>query len=504
MTTPAQTSYAQILKSSSIIGGAAVIGLLLGMVRIKFTALLIGAVGTGLTANFSALQGFIGTLAGLGIQSSAVREVASAYAEGDQQKIAETVITLHRLCLLSGLLGMTTMILLSPLLSQITFGTTQYQLHIAGIGVVILLANMTGGQMALLQGTRRIPEMARIQIISAIIGTVVSISFYYWLGLSGIVPALVAMALCTLILSLRFARLVPVNKTQITWMQSLRAAKGMVRLGLAMMWTVLLGSAVNFATITLITQQFNLQAVGIYSCAFALSGMFVNYVLGAMSADYYPRLVGVAFDKESINRLVNEQIEIGLLLAAPGLLATMTLSPLIIHFFYTEEFLPAVGLMQLLIFGCLGRVISWPLGYVSLALGKSKWYLAVETAAEFTHFLLIVIGIFFYKEITAVAVAFPVLTVITTSMYLFATHYLTNFKWSFAAKSLIAKLLTLFAIVFGLIQIMSDIESTIFGVGVTIVTILFSLRGLVARLGERNKILNRVMKIPFIKSILLF
>jgi antigen flippase len=502
MTTPAQTSYAQIIKSSSIIGGAAVIGLLLGMVRIKFTALLIGAVGTGLAANFSALQGFIGTLAGLGIQSSAVREVASAYAEGDQKKIAETILTLRRVCLLSGLLGMITMMLLSPLLSRIIFGTNQYQLDIAALGVVILLSNITGGQMALMQGTRRIADIARMQIISALIGTVVGISFYFWLGLSGIVPALVAMALLALILSFRFSRLVPVNKTQMTWMQSLMAAKGMVRLGMAIMWTGLLGSAVSLATNTLITQQFSLQAVGIYSCALAMSGMFVNYVLGAMGADYYPRLVGAALDKESINRLVNEQIETGLLLAAPGLLATMTFSPWIIHFIYTEEFLPAVGLLQLLIIGCLGRVISWPLGYVSLALGKSKWYLAVETASEFIHFLLILIGIFFYKEISAVAIAFPVLTVITTSMYLFTTHYLTNFKWSIATKLLIAQFLILFAIVYGLIQLMSDTEGMIFGIGVTIATTLFSLRGLVTRLGDKNKILNKIMRISIIKSIL--
>jgi PST family polysaccharide transporter len=64
-----------------------------------------------------------------------------------------------------------------------------------------------------------------------------------------------------------------------------------------------------------------------------------------MGADYYPRLTGVAHDHAAVNRLVNEQTEIGLLLAVPGLLATLALAPWIIRLFYTSEFLPAVELL---------------------------------------------------------------------------------------------------------------------------------------------------------------
>ena len=68
----ASQAYGQILKSSSIMGGVAGFNQLLRMVRTKFAAVLIGTVGSGLIANFGAIQGFVGTLAGLGFQSSAV------------------------------------------------------------------------------------------------------------------------------------------------------------------------------------------------------------------------------------------------------------------------------------------------------------------------------------------------------------------------------------------------------------------------------------------------
>lgn len=44
-----------------------------------------------------------------------------------------------------------------------------------------------------------------------------------------------------------------------------------------------------------------------------------------------------------MNRLVNEQTEIGLLLAVPGLQATLSLAALIIRLYYTDAFLSAAS-----------------------------------------------------------------------------------------------------------------------------------------------------------------
>jgi PST family polysaccharide transporter len=57
---PAESSsYGQILKSSALVGGAQIFNLLLGMVRTKFAATLIGPAGVGLIGNYSAIQGLV-------------------------------------------------------------------------------------------------------------------------------------------------------------------------------------------------------------------------------------------------------------------------------------------------------------------------------------------------------------------------------------------------------------------------------------------------------------
>lgn len=496
-----EKSYSQILKASSIMGGAAVINLLLGMVRVKFAAVLIGTVGVGLNASFGSIQSLVGTIAGLGIQSSGVRDIAEAVGRGNQEAIGRTVLALRRICWLTGLVGMAAMMLLSPLISQLTFGHRDYALEIAALGVIILFGNLSGGQMALIQGSRRIGNMARANIFSAMVGTLAAIGFYLAFGLRGIIPTLIAVSALQLALSHYFARQVPVPEVTLTWRKTFSEASGMVKLGLVMMWNGLMSSAVTFLTVTLITQQEGTQAVGIYSAAFALSGMFVNFVLGAMGSDYYPRLTGVSSDKVAMSRMVNEQTEIGLLLALPGLLATMVLAPWILQIFYTHEFLGAVELLQWFIFGCIGQVISWPLGFVILALGQGRWFLLTSTSFHFLHGGLIALGLYIYG-ITGVAIAFVVMYVgYFLSVFLVSRH-LIGFKWSAECTRLCLLSLLVIGAVFAVSRSLSIWPATLLGLSFALVASVFCLRGLVARLGSEHRIVHAIAKLPGGKLLL--
>ena len=272
-------SYNQIIKSSSITGGVAAITMVLGMIRLKFAAILISFTGVGLLSSFSSIQGLIGTVAGMGIQSSAVREIAIAVAKGDEQEIGRKVVTLRRVCWITGLAGMLIMIAFSSKLSQLTFNSSSYNIEIAALGFVILLTNLTSGQLVLLQGARCIGSLASIKLIGAIFSTLTAISFYYYFGLRGIVPSMICIALIQFLITWYIARKIPVPQVTISWFNSLHEAKGMINLGIVFMLSALLVTAVNYGTITLITRQFDLHSVGLYSAAFTISGIFVNFIL---------------------------------------------------------------------------------------------------------------------------------------------------------------------------------------------------------------------------------
>jgi PST family polysaccharide transporter len=105
--------------------------------------------------------------------------------------------------------------------------------------------------------------------------------------------------------------------------------------------------------------------------------------LQALGSDFYPRLTAVANDFAACNRMVNQQIRIGSLLAVPGVLATLLLAPWVIDLFYSQDFRASVELLRWLCPALSLRVVSWPMMFILLARGsriRYFWSEAVFTA----------------------------------------------------------------------------------------------------------------------------
>jgi len=493
-------SYGQILKSSSIMGGASGLVMLLSMIRLKFAALLIGTAGVGLIASYIAIQNVFNTLAGMGIQSSAVREIATAVSKDDEQAIARLVMTLRRICWLTGGVGMLTMVALSPVLSQLTFGSYEYAQDIAALGLVVLMVNLANGQLALLQGMRRIGHVALTHTIGAFFGTLIAVGFYYWLGIRGVIPALVSIAAINMGVVWHFARRISLAKIDLTWLQTLHEARAMIKLGLVVMWTALMVSGTTYFSVVVIAREFDLNAVGLYSAAFALSGISVNLVLGAMATDYYPRLTSIVSDKGVMNRLVNEQTEVALLLASPGLVAVIAFAPWLLHMFYAPEFMAASSPLQWFVLGCLGRVISFPLGFVILALGKARWYLLTETSANFVHIVMIIIGLEWFG-VTGVAIAFFIMNVGYIAVVFLASRHLIGFSWSNECLRTIGYTVTASLVTFIACQLLAVWQATLFGVVLTIAISVFSLRELAHLVSPEHRLMKILSKIPVVRGV---
>ena len=73
-----QKSYGQILKSSVLVGGSSLLNVAIGMVRTKVLALLLGPAGFGLFGVYNSIATLAQNLAGMGVNSSGVRQIAEA------------------------------------------------------------------------------------------------------------------------------------------------------------------------------------------------------------------------------------------------------------------------------------------------------------------------------------------------------------------------------------------------------------------------------------------
>jgi enterobacterial common antigen flippase len=487
-----ENSYSQILKSTSIVGGAQVINMVIGLIRTKLVAILIGPTGVGLVGVYQSIISLISTVAGFGIQTSGVRDIAINHGQGDMEAVAKTITTLRRFCWFTGLTGWLLLAALSPRLSEISFGNQDYALAICLLGLTILLGNIAGGQSALLQGTRRIGDLARIGIWGAFASTLASIAIYAILGMEGIVPTLIATSAITLAVSTYYARKLPLELVTVPWKESIQEAKSLLIFGLALVGSGVLTAAVGYGIRILITQKHGLEGVGIYAAAFSLSGMFVQFVLGAMGADFYPRLTAESNDHRKMTQLINEQTEIGLLLAFPGLLATLALAPLVITVFYTAEFAAAADLLKWFIIGCMGRVLSWPLGFSLLAKGQTRLFMATELSFNLLQFASMWVGMH-YLGLTGVAVGFAALYFLYTAGMLITNNFSISFTWSISVWKHLAWMMPIAVIAFSLTLVLPQPYASIAGVAIAIFSGFKCLRQLMERIHPDNR-MRRVLR----------
>lgn len=421
--------YRSVLKSTSLIGGASAANLVIGMVRTKFVAVLLGSSGVALAALYAQVVSLTSMISGFGIDTSGVRDIAEAAGAGDGVRLARTVITLRRTVLVTGSLGAALLTALSVPIARVTFGDEAHAWPIAVLGLALLFGAVATGQSCVIRGTRRVADLARVTVVSAVSGAVLSVGCYAALGLRGIVPALVLASAAALVTSWGFARRIPVAAVDLSWRELGQGARSLLGLGTSFMVAGAVGAATTYFVQSYLVRIFGLTGAGQYQAAFSLSGALVGFVLGAMAADYYPRLTAVAFDDGAIVREVNEQTQVAVLLAVPGLAAMMVFSPIAVRVFYAAGFEAAVPLLRWLTLGLLGRVLAWPLGFVVLARGHGRLFLATEATASAVQISAVLLFTR-WQGLEGAAIAFMATYVAYTALMLLVMYRIAGRTWS--------------------------------------------------------------------------
>jgi len=471
-------TYVEILKSTSLIGISSVASIFFSIVRMKVLAVLLGPGGVGLFGLYSLIADFATSLAGMGAQSSGVRQVAAAVGTGDAAQIGRTVRVLNWASVALGVIGAALLAALALPVSHLTFGTTLEAPGVALLGIAVFLRLVAGAPTALIQGTRRIRDLAALTVIGAVLNTAVTIPLIYLYGEAGIVPSLIAMALTSLFAALWYRRRIVMPVASLSLAEARFETGELLKLGFAFMASGLLTVGAAYAIRIFILQANGVVAAGLYQAAWAIGGLYAGFILQAMGTDFYPRLTGVANDHARCNRLVNEQAQISMLLAGPGLLATMTLAPLVMAIFYSVEFQPAVPLLRWLCLGMLLRVVAWPMGFIILAKGAQKLFFWTEVAAAAVQvglawFLLPRVGL------VGAGMAFAGLYVWHGALVYFLVRRLTGFRWSEANFKLGVIFLTAAVVVFAAVTVLPFWPASIAGAGATAIAGGYSLVELV-------------------------
>ena len=422
-------TFRTILRATSIIGGASVINILVGLIRIKIVAVLLGPAGVGLVGLYYSLMQTAGGLAGLGLGNSGTRQVAAG-ASGGAARLGRVRRALFWGTLVQALAGAALFWLASGWIATWLVGDPARTDEVGWLALGVGLAVAGGAQSALLTGLRRLGDIARVQVGSGILGTVLGVGAIWLWGAEGVIAMVLIAPIVGFVLGHFYAsRLDRPASPPDPAMVLLSEWSVMARLGLAFMVSGLVVTMGLLAARVLIQRELGAEALGQFQAAWAIGMSYMGIVLGAMGADYYPRLTAAMSDPAAATQLVNDQTEVALLLSGPVLVAMLGCAPWVVHILYTGEFGPTVEILRWQLLGDILKVMSWPLALVLVAAPAGKTYVLVETLGM----AVFVLGVFICMPligVRATGVAFLALYITYLPLVWWLGGRRIGFRWT--------------------------------------------------------------------------
>jgi O-antigen/teichoic acid export membrane protein len=419
-------SYRQIMKATSIFGGVQVVQIIIGVIRSKFIAVLLGPAGMGLAGLLQAGTAMIAGLTNFGLSTSAVKNIAAAKAEGNDEKVGRVIAVFRRLIWATGLLGLFVTLILSPYLSQITFGSKDYAWAFALLSINQLINQIIAGQDVLLRAMRQVKMMAKSSTIGSVLGLVTTIPLYYFFGINGIVPALIISALTSLFLTWYFASKLTFKKVKVNFPTIKLEGKEMLTMGFLINLSGIINIGFSYLVSIFISKYGSIGDVGLYNAGFAIVSTYVSMIFTAMATDYYPKLAGVADDEQKTKQMINQQAEIAVLILSPLILTLIVCIELIIFLLLSKDFLPIAQMVSFTAVGILFKSLSWSIAFVFLAKGSNRLFFWNELITSI-YILGFNLAGYYWLGLTGLGISF----VLSYSIYAYQVYLVSNRFFNF-------------------------------------------------------------------------
>ena len=415
-------------------GAASVLNILSGVVKMKAAAVLLGPAGVGLVGLYQNLVQTASTVSALGLGSVGTRQIAAAQATGDGAKVGEVRRALFWATLALSALGALIFVAASGWIAEHLLAAPEHAGDVAWLAAGVAFTVAAGSQGALLTGLRRIGDLARLQVLTGVLSAALGVAAIWWWGAQGLLALVLAAPVVRFAAGHYYvARLGPPQGPTAALSAMADEWRRMAALGLPFMLSGLVTVLGHLAVRSIVQRELGADDLGYFQAAWAVGMLYLGFVLGAMGTDYYPRLTAAIGDRQAATRLVNEQTEVALLLCGPAILGMLALAPWVIRLLYTAEFAPAAEVLRWQLLGDMLKVMSWPLGFVLLAAGAGRTFIATESSG---------IGVF----VAGAALAVPAMGVAGTGaaflalyvwylplVYLLARRRI-GFRWSARVK----------------------------------------------------------------------
>ncbi len=427
----ARGSFRSIVQATSLLGGATLANVLISLLKTKIAALLLGPVGIGLIGLLQGLLNAASAVASLGINATGTREVAVAAAEQDEIALKRAIGALFWGALLLACLGAGLFWLARSLLAELIVGDRRTAEMVGWLAIGLFAMVMTGGQVALLSGLRQIKSIAAITILTALLSVLIASAALLTLPQdAAIIVYLLSFPIMNVIIGQIFLARQPNARPGRIPIRILKEHwRGMARVGFWYTGTGILGASLALAVRAQLNQTLGAFELGQFQAAWTISSMYLAFILQSLGSDYFPRLSAAVGDREATNRIVNEQAEALLIMAAPAIFAVLGGAPLVLQLLYSSAFQDAAWVLRWQVLGDVFKLMVWPLSFVLLAAGAGRTFFFSEAFASIFLFVFIWVTLPLLG-LVASGLGFVVMYGVHLALVLWILRRRIGFRWS--------------------------------------------------------------------------
>lgn len=388
--TPKDATYEHVLKYIGVLGGVHGLKMLVLLVRNKLTSILLHSNGVGVNASLGNISELIYNVTNLGLSFGTVRNLSELFENGTEEERAHFVRVIRTWAFWTAILGSLLCLGLSTLFCHWFFeDDTSYTLSICLLSLFVFTLPLEAVECSIVKGMRRLKMLAYIET-SVVIGSfALTIPLYYFLGINGIVLALILTGFFTLAIHLVCTTRMFPWRINLFSKYTFKEGLPLLKLGIPY---VVAGVAGALSTSFIYGALESLHEIGLYRQGYLMITISSGLVFTAMDSDFFPRLSAANHDINRMNNMTNQQMQVNILLITPMLIVLCLFMSRLIYLLSSAEFISVAPMVICSVFFLFFKAITQPAAYYPLAKGNSMLFMVAEVAYDAVLALLIYWG----------------------------------------------------------------------------------------------------------------
>lgn len=352
-----------------LLGSAQIVKLAVGLLRGKLLAVLFGPTAIALWGLYQSFIDMFQAISLLGVEKGAIQDLSKS---SDIKIVSYKALVLYALILFIVLIILLIVNIVSLIIPEEYRFISNWAFEIS-----LFFASFNVASMVILNSLQKYKALALTQVIGVILGNSIALILLYYFGIESIGLAFLGLNFSLFLFSF-YSVFYILEKTSLPKTPAMKIATKFVSLGLPFWFPQILTTGTLLWINIIIESYGGLNLLGNYIAAWAIAGMFSNILFSSLVGGYFPILCKKVASNESVNDLVNWQIEFGVLLFSVGAIIFFLFPMSVITLLYSNEFSEAIDIIRWFIIGSMLRMLGFPLGYAMMAFEKGKLYVIAQ------------------------------------------------------------------------------------------------------------------------------